>query len=109
MCLAMGRSIGLPLRFVKGQANIFFCGWSLTGKGRTDTLADMTPQQAIAHFGKQWDLANSLGITQSSVAEWVQRGYIPWPRQFQIQCVTAGRLQADPVDPAPKRRVPEAA
>ena len=54
-------------------------------------------------------LAERLGITQGSVGDWVANGYIPWPRQFQIQIATGGELLADETDPAPKRRAPEAA
>jgi len=60
----------------------------------------MSPKQAIDHFGTQVALAAALGITQSSVAEWLQKGRIPWPRQFQIQHVTRNELKADRTDPA---------
>lgn len=56
----------------------------------------MSPSQAISHFGTQVRLARALGICQSSVAEWVARGRIPYLRQFQIQYVTNGELAADP-------------
>lgn len=65
----------------------------------------MTPEQAIKHFGTQQKLAEALRMSQSSVSEWTTNGYIPWPRQFQIQQVTGGALSVDPVDP--KKRAAE--
>jgi len=73
----------------------------------------MSPIEAVSHFGTQVRLAEALGISQSSVSEWVDRGHIPWPRQFQIQHVSGGALKADAKDPCPpkmrgKKRLREA-
>ncbi len=69
----------------------------------------MSPSEAISYFGTQVKLAERLGIKQGSVGDWVANGYIPWPRQFQIQVATGGELLADETDPAPKRTASEAA
>lgn len=58
----------------------------------------MTPSEAIEHFGSQVALANALGLTQPTVSGWVQGGRIPRGRQFQIQVLTAGKLQPEPED-----------
>lgn len=55
----------------------------------------MTPHDAIHHFKTQTRLATALGMSQSSVAEWVANGYIPLPRQYQIELATDGALKAD--------------
>lgn len=55
----------------------------------------MTPHDAIHHFKTQTRLAAALGMSQSSVAEWVSNGYIPLPRQYQIELATDGALKAD--------------
>ena len=65
----------------------------------------MTPEQAIQHYGTQQQLAKALDIAQSSVSDWATQGYIPWPRQFQIQQLTGGALVVDPVNP--KKRAAE--
>ena len=54
----------------------------------------MHTKTAVNHFGSQKALAEALGITQPSVAEW---GEFPPPlRQIQIQAVTCGELEAEP-------------
>ena len=55
---------------------------------------DMRTKKAVNHFGSQRALAEALGITQPSVAEW---GEFPPPlRQIQIEAVTNGDLEAEP-------------
>ena len=58
----------------------------------------MTLDQAVEHFGSQTALAKALGIEPPSVSEWKANGKIPSVRQFQIQVVTAGLLQADNIE-----------
>ena len=53
----------------------------------------MTFDQFIKHFGTQQKAANALGLKQPSINAW--RKGIPYPRQFQIQVITGGILQAD--------------
>jgi hypothetical protein len=70
----------------------------------------MKPLEAISFFGTQAKLAERLCIAQPTVAGWVKAGWIPWPRQFQIQHASEGALKADAEDPAPKfKRSTEAA
>jgi metal-dependent amidase/aminoacylase/carboxypeptidase family protein len=53
----------------------------------------MNVQQLAEHFGTQVAAANALGVTDKAVSAWKKRG-IPLVRQYQIQVVTGGRLQA---------------
>ena len=55
----------------------------------------MTPQQVINHFGTQTKTAEALNCGQSTVAGWLEQGYIPDGRQAQIQLLTGGLLTAD--------------
>lgn len=53
----------------------------------------MTTADAIRYYGTQQKLADALGISQSTVAEW---GEFPPPlRQLQLQDVTKARLRAE--------------
>ena len=54
----------------------------------------MTKDEAIKHYGTQQKLADALGLSQSTVAEW--GAYPPKLRQLQLQQVTRGRLKAEP-------------
>ena len=55
----------------------------------------MSPQQVIDHFGSQTKVADALDCGQSTVAGWVEQGYVPDGRQAQIQLLTGGQLTAD--------------
>ncbi len=70
-------------------------GIPLTSNIDMPIIGAMTFQELIEHFGTQTATAQALGIHQSSVSEWQQKG-IPVPRQYQIQVLTGGKLQADP-------------
>src|SRR5208282_1007130 len=52
----------------------------------------MTKDEAIAFYRTQAKLAAALGCAQAAVAEWVE---IPRLRQFQLECISGGNLQAD--------------
>jgi DNA-binding transcriptional regulator YdaS (Cro superfamily) len=57
----------------------------------------MTPKDVVEHFGgTQVKAAAALGISQASVSEWFQIGYVPLGRQYELQVLTGGRLRADP-------------
>lgn len=53
----------------------------------------MKTDQAVSHFGSKKKLADALGITPSAVTLWGD--VIPRLRQFQIQLLTCGDLQAE--------------
>ncbi len=53
----------------------------------------MNTNQAVSHFGSKKKLADALSISPSAVTLW--GGVIPKLRQFQIQTLTAGVLEAD--------------
>jgi len=55
----------------------------------------MSPQQVIEHFGSQTKTAEILGCGQSTVAGWLEQGYVPPGRQAQIQLLTGGQLTAE--------------
>jgi transcriptional repressor of cell division inhibition gene dicB len=55
----------------------------------------MNYTQLINHFQTQQKVAQALGINQSAVSLWHKAGYIPIGRQYQIQVITGGALQAD--------------
>lgn len=59
-------------------------------------IAAMTFDELINHFGTQQAAADAIGISQPSVSGW-REGGIPLPRQYQIQVITGGRLQATPI------------
>lgn len=55
----------------------------------------MTPQDLLAHFKTQAEIARVLGCKQPSVCEWFDNGTIPEGRQYQIEIATGGALKAD--------------
>ena len=60
-------------------------------------LHPMTYEQLIKHFKTQQKAADALGIKQPSICAWGGEDGIPELRQFQIQLITGGVLQADPI------------
>jgi len=55
----------------------------------------MTLEEVIKFFGGKANTARELDITYQAVQDWERRGTIPRGRQFEIQVMTGGRLQAD--------------
>jgi DNA-binding transcriptional regulator YdaS (Cro superfamily) len=55
----------------------------------------MTPEHVINYYGTQTEAGRQLGLAQSTVAEWKQRGRIPYLRQLDIERVTKGKLKAE--------------
>ena len=60
----------------------------------------MTRDEAVNFFGTQTALAEALGITQPTIAEWKE--YPPEIRQVQIERITKGKLKAEPSCYLPK-------
>lgn len=56
----------------------------------------MLTAEAVAYFKTQKGVADALGMTQSSVAEWKE--YPPPARQLQLELITKGELKAEPFD-----------
>lgn len=54
----------------------------------------MTKQDAVSFYGSQRSLAEALGITQPTVAEWGE--YPPPLRQIQLEMLTRKKLRAEP-------------
>lgn len=55
----------------------------------------MHPKQLIEYFGTQAKAARALGLSQPTVAGWVEAGEIPEARQYQVEIATSGALRAD--------------
>lgn len=65
----------------------------IDNNNRLTYYLSMTYQQLIEHFKSEQKAADALGIKQPSINAW--KDGIPFPRQFQIQVITGGVLQAD--------------
>lgn len=55
----------------------------------------MTPTEVVAHFGSVRAVTEALGITQQAYSRWLQQGRVPRGRQYELQILTGGRLQAE--------------
>jgi len=53
----------------------------------------MKKQDAIEHFGDAVKLAKALGISKQAVYKWPD--VVPEGRQYQLEIVTQGKLQAE--------------
>ena len=62
----------------------------------------MRTKTAIKYFGTQQALAEAIGLTQPSIAEWGE--YPPHLRQLHIQAVTGGKLKAEPDCLKPRKK-----
>lgn len=56
----------------------------------------MKMKAAINHFGSKTNIAIALGCHKSAVTNWGVK--IPKARQFELQIITGGILQADKKD-----------
>jgi len=52
----------------------------------------MTFDEVINHFGSQADVARALKCTKSYITKWLQEGYVPRVRQYEIEKITGGKL-----------------
>ena len=55
----------------------------------------MDIQDLLEHFGSQHDIAKALGVSAQVVSAWKVKNRIPLGRQYEIQVLTGGKLQAD--------------
>jgi len=55
----------------------------------------MTIEKVIKFFGSKSAACASIGLTRSAFTNWEKIGYIPYPRQLEIEIVTKGKLKAD--------------
>ena len=55
----------------------------------------MSPGDVIEHFGSIPEVSRALEITGEAVRYWVKTGFVPLGRQYEIQFMTGGRLQAE--------------
>jgi len=63
----------------------------------------MRREDVVQFFGSQRAVAKVLGITEQAVSQWPE--IVPLGRQYALQVLTGGRLQAVP---EPKKRKPKA-
>lgn len=54
----------------------------------------MTIDQVLKHFGGISEVAAAVGISYQAVYQWVENGAVPKGRQWEIQALTSGELQA---------------
>lgn len=66
----------------------------------------MKLDEAIRWAGSQRKLADKLGISESAVSQWSDRGLVPMGRAYQIESLSGGALK---VDPAVYKQTTEAA
>lgn len=55
----------------------------------------MKPSDLLTIYDTQLDVAKVLNIAAASVNRWFTTGKIPLLRQYQIECITKGKLKAD--------------
>lgn len=52
----------------------------------------MTTEDVVKHYGSKAEVARALGIDKAAISQWGDEP--PHSRQFQIQCLTKGKLKA---------------
>jgi predicted site-specific integrase-resolvase len=55
----------------------------------------MEPQNVVDYFGGITQTARALDISYQAVRKWIKSGEVPIQRQYQIQVITDGELEAD--------------
>ena len=64
----------------------------------------MFTKAVVAHFGTQQKVADALGISKQAVSRWHKQKVVPRGAAYQIQVLTAGKLQVDPSAYGPKKK-----
>ncbi|MEO0436595.1 MAG: hypothetical protein AAF098_06785 [Pseudomonadota bacterium] len=61
----------------------------------------MTPDELLAYCGRNGGAraARVLGISKQCIGIWKKRGFIPLPKQYEIQVKSDNELVADNFDP----------
>lgn len=54
----------------------------------------MTAEEVYQYFGSAYSAAKAIGITKQSFSEWIEKRFIPFNRQIEIQKITKGKLIA---------------
>jgi hypothetical protein len=54
----------------------------------------MTPEEVYQYFGSAYAAAKAIGITKQSFSYWIEKRFIPFNRQIEIQKITKGKLRA---------------
>ena len=55
----------------------------------------MTPQELITHYGNKVKTAAAMGVSVTSVNNWVGKGKVPMMAQLAAQALTKNKLVAD--------------
>lgn len=66
----------------------------------------MTAEEVYQYFGSAYAAAKAIGISKQSFSEWIEKRFIPFTRQIQIEKITKGKLVAleeDAKKPDPKK------
>ena len=66
----------------------------MTSGYKTAYNRDVRKKDVIAHFGTVAALADALDISPEAIYQWGAR--VPASREFQIQVLTKGKLEARP-------------
>lgn len=61
----------------------------------------MRPQEPIDFFGSRGKLADTLGVTETAVGQWVRQGWIPYDRQCHIQVESQKLPRAERIGKTP--------
>ena len=54
----------------------------------------MTAEEVYQYFGSAYAAAKAIGITKQSFAKWINKRFIPFNRQIEIEKITKGKLVA---------------
>jgi predicted site-specific integrase-resolvase len=55
----------------------------------------MTPQQVRKHYGSEIKAAAGIGVSVTTIRNWLAAGKIPKLKQLAIQTLTNNKLKAD--------------
>lgn len=55
----------------------------------------MTPQQVFDHFKGYYFFSRQTGMSQSSLWNWMQWGFVPFNSQRKLEKLTQGVLKAE--------------
>lgn len=63
----------------------------------------MNLHEALAHYGSQAAIARACEISDAAVHQWFKQGFIPYPRQCELQIESGNKVIARKEDgrPAP--------
>lgn len=57
----------------------------------------MTPQEVRKHYGSEIKAASEIGVSVTTIRNWLAAGKVPRLKQLAIQTLTKNKLKADAV------------